>query len=219
MNINAIGISGYATSGKTEVAKYLEQHYGFKRRHIAEPLRAMLVPLLKAYGFEDDLIWAYLEGPLKEDVIPELGVTPRYLQITLGTEWGRVLIKDSIWAEAWRLAVKPDEVAINDSVRFPNEQEAIDKLGGFTIMIERPHVGPAKFTSGWGKALYEMFGLMWGVHPSERIDLIDPDYTITNDGTMAELHAKIDSIMAVNGFVKTGSLTDRLPRPQGDIAA
>src|SRR5436190_14270704 len=91
MNL-VIGLSGFAQSGKTTAALYLEQKYGIRRKHIAEPLRAMLAVLLKANGMKDSMITRYLEGDLKETVIPELGVTSRYAQITIGTEWGRNLI-------------------------------------------------------------------------------------------------------------------------------
>jgi hypothetical protein len=83
--IKAIGLSGYAGSGKSEVAKYLEAKYPCRRQHIAEPLRGMLRTLLQAFGMDEHTIWAYLEGPLKEQLIPELGVTSRQAQITLGT--------------------------------------------------------------------------------------------------------------------------------------
>ena len=47
---------------------------------------------------------------------------------------------------------------MNDSVRFPNEAEAIRQLGGVVIMIKRPGTKPAKFN--WGKIgefLYDKF--------------------------------------------------------------
>ena len=193
--IKAIGLSGYASSGKSEVAKYLERSYGCKRRHVAEPLRAMLRELLRAYKLDEHTIWAYLEGPLKEDVIPELGVTSRHAQITLGTEWGREHINDALWSNAWRMAVEDGEIAVNDSVRFPNEAAAIDELGGFVIRVTRPGVGPAKFQGGWGRALYNTAGLPWGIHPSERIDLVPYDYEIINDGSLIDLRYEIDAIM------------------------
>jgi len=69
-----------------------------------------------------------------------------------------------------------------------NEAEAIRKLGGIVIMIKRPGTKPAKFS--WGKLgefLYDKLGIMWGVHPSERIDLIKPDYIINNDASIEQL--------------------------------
>lgn len=98
---SAIGISGFAQSGKTTVANYIEERYGFERKHIAEPLRDMIVPLLRANGVAEDLIPRYLTGDLKEEVIPEIGVSSRSLQISLGTRWGREAVSRDLWAVTW----------------------------------------------------------------------------------------------------------------------
>jgi hypothetical protein len=195
----AVGLSGFAQTGKTTVANYIESKYGFRRQHIAEPLRAMLRTLLERYGLEDELITRYLTGDLKEEVIPCLGVTSRHAQITLGTEWGRDLIDDDLWARLWSYeAEAAGGKAMNDSVRFPNEEAAIQgALGGFTIMIERPGTEPVAYKWGkFGRFLYRTFGLMWGVHDSERIDRLNPDRVVVNDGTLEALYAEIDDIFA-----------------------
>lgn len=85
---------------------------------------------------------------------------------------------------------------MNDSVRFPNEADAIRSLGDVVIMIMRPGTKPAKFK--WGKLgefLYDKFGLMWGVHDSERIDRVKPDFIIHNDSSVEQLQADLDSAM------------------------
>jgi hypothetical protein len=201
MNTKAIGLSGFAGSGKSAVATYLERAYGFRRRHIAEPLRAMLRPLFAAYGIDDATTAVYLEGKLKETVVPEFGKTPRQLQITLGTEWGRQKVSDTLWTGAWKHAVASSEdIAINDSVRFPNERDVIQDLGGFVIHIERPGVGPASFTKWWGRTLYRLTGLLWGAHPSERTDLVVAEYVVVNDGTLQKLYDEVDIVMQRAGF-------------------
>jgi hypothetical protein len=197
--MTVIGLSGFAQSGKTTAALYLEKKYGVRRKHIAEPLRAMLAVLLQANGMSSDMISRYLEGDLKESMIPELGVTSRYAQITLGTEWGRQLINEDLWADTWAAGVADGESVMNDSVRFPNEATAIRSLGGVVIMIKRPGTKPAKFNWGkFGEFLYDKLGIMWGVHPSERIDLIRPDFIIHNDGSVEELYADLDKAMATH---------------------
>src|ERR1700682_4604648 len=99
--MTVVGLSGFAQSGKTTAALYLEQKYGITRKHIAEPLRAMLAVLLQANGMKASEITRYLTGDLKEQVIPCLGVTSRYAQITIGTEWGRKLIGEDIGDNTW----------------------------------------------------------------------------------------------------------------------
>lgn len=201
-----IGISGFAKSGKTTVASYLEDRFGYTRKHIATPLRAMLSPLLQAFGVPADEyqgvpnVYDYLEGFKKEDVIPGLGVTGRHLQVTLGTEWGRELVDPDLWAKAWVRGLTAKSKVINDSVRFPNEQAQIDRYHGKVIMIRRPGVGPRVFK--WqklGPYLYDK-GIWWGVHDSERLDRIYPDVVIENDGSMINLYDKLDEVMLSFGF-------------------
>jgi hypothetical protein len=194
----AIGLSGFAKSGKTTAAEYLESRYGYERRHIAEPLRDMLRVLLRRHRYDEALIDRYLTGDLKEEVIPALGVTSRHAQITLGTEWGRVQIDPALWSRTWAVENADRGQVMNDSVRFPNEETAIRQdLGGFTILITRPGTKPVAFKWGVaGRVLYKLFGCMWGVHDSERTDRLDPDYVIENDGTLEELYAELDFIMA-----------------------
>lgn len=193
----AIGLSGFAQTGKTTVANYIEAKYGFKRQHIAEPLRAMLRTLLQRFKLDDELITRYLTGDLKEELIPCLKVTSRHAQITLGTEWGRQLIDNDLWARLWSYEAEGSK-AMNDSVRFPNEEAAIQgALGGFTILVTRPGTEPVAYKWGkLGRYLYTNFGLMWGVHDSERIDRLNPDHVVVNDGTLEELYAKIDRIFS-----------------------
>jgi hypothetical protein len=194
--MDAIGLSGFAQSGKTTAAKYLEQRYGFERRHIAEPLRAMLASLMAANKIPADMIDRYLVGDLKDGVIiPEFGRTSRELQISLGTEWGREHVNPDLWVDTWSRGAG-DRPSMNDSVRFPNEEEGIRSMGGITILIERPGTGPVSFKWGKiGRKLYEWFGCMWGVHDSERVDRLHPDVRITNNGTVEDLHLAIDQAM------------------------
>jgi hypothetical protein len=198
----AIGLSGFAQSGKTTVANFIEKNYAFRRKHIAVPLRDMLAVLLRHNGLSDEMIYRYLEGDLKESVIPELGVTSRHAQITLGTEWGRELINPDLWANTWAFGVTERDRVMNDSVRFVNEEEVIkNKLKGFTILIVRPGTKPAKFKWGiFGEKLYDWFGLLWGAHASERTDLLNPTYVVVNDGTEEDLFAQIDGIMSDEGW-------------------
>lgn len=196
---HAIGLSGFARSGKTAAASYLERYYGYARRHIAEPLRAMIEVFLRENGVDERLIPRYLTGDLKEAVIPEIGCSARHLQITIGTEWGRYCVHPDIWVQMWARKAKERRLVQNDSVRFPNEERSIrDDLNGFTILIERPGTEPIAYKWGIaGKLLYRWFGLMWGVHDSERTDRLNPDYRIQNNGSLDDLYNEIDVIMAL----------------------
>ena len=86
---------------------------------------------------------------------------------------------------------------MNVSVRFPNEEDVIRSLGGFTILIVRPGTKPVKFKWGWiCEMLYDWFGVMWGAHDSERTDRLKPDFTIHNDSSVEQMYADIDAAMA-----------------------
>lgn len=197
MTIPPIGLSGFARSGKTTAADYLQQRYGYTRLHIADPLRDMLAALLRRFGMNSPEIHYYLEGGGKESVIPCLGVTSRHAQISLGTEWGRELIGPDLWANCWNYTASSVSAAMNDSVRFPNEENSIRRLNGFTILIVREGCGPAAFKGRIGRWLYETFGMMRGVHDSERVDRLRPDYIVHNTGTVEQLHAMLDMAMAM----------------------
>ena len=193
-----VGLSGYAGSGKTAAATRLTLRWGMTRQHIAEPLRRMLASLMRDFGYCEEHIERYLTGDLKEELIEGIGATSRHCQITLGTEWGRQQIRSDLWADLWvRQAQLAGGGVMNDSVRFPNEEIAIrDSDVGFTVLIQRPGTGPAAFK--WkrlGPLLYRRFGCMWGVHDSERVDRLNPDYVVVNDGTLSDLYDKIDAIM------------------------
>lgn len=198
-----IGLSGFAGTGKTEAARFIESEFGYTRQHIAEPLRRMIGSLLHDYGYSDENIERWLTGEWKDDVlIPELGVTSRHLQITLGTEWGREHVNPDIWAKLWRIQAEVGRAIdgkgrMNDSVRFPNEEQAVRRMRGITILITRPGNGPAAFK--WkrlGPVLYRWFGCMWGVHDSERVDRLKHDHVIVNDGTLEQLQQRIASVVA-----------------------
>ena len=207
--MRAIGLSGFAQTGKTTAANYIEARYGFTRVHIATTLRAMLAVLLRDLGYTEADIFDILEGHRKDGwLIPELERTSRDLQITIGTEWGRELVHPDVWVKTWTHLARAHPRAMNDSVRFRNEEAAIrDQLGGFTILIERPGAGPAKFTDSWAEAeFYKDGSIYWnGVHPSERLDLLRPDHIVVNDGSLDDLYAKIDGIMYEEGIVRPGA--------------
>lgn len=208
MSGSSIGLSGFAQTGKTTAANYLQEMYGFKRLHIAEPIRAMLSVLMRANGIPSDMIGRYLEGDLKDGVvIPEFGKTSRDMQITLGTPWGRNLVNNDLWVNTWRIMAEGYENVMNDSVRFLNEEETIKNMGGLTILIRRKGTGPVQFKDKWGKALYKWTGLLWGAHDSERPDRLDPDFIVDNDGSVEELYAQLDGIMMVYGIEKKNAVT------------
>lgn len=137
-----LGLHGPAGSGKTHLAQYLCQTYGWKRLSFAFPLRAMLSALFYEAGFDHADIMHLLNSQAgKNEPIPELcGLSPRRLMQTLGTEWGRQAAHPQLWVNLAQNKVQrlkksqPDLPGIVfDDVRFPNEKETIENIGGVVV--------------------------------------------------------------------------------------
>lgn len=130
-------------SGKSSVAAYLTS-YGYRTVSFASPLKAMVRSFLAHAGYTHDQMDDLFGPAKKEQILPELGVSPRHLLCTLGTEWGRECISPDVWLKCWQRNVKyyldNDLPVVCDDVRFPNEAELIRKLGGELWMVTRPGV-------------------------------------------------------------------------------
>lgn len=156
--VTVIGLMGAAGSGKTTAAAYLAERFGFERVRFAGPLKDML----RAVGLGEDEI----EGGSKETPSELLlGKTPRQAMQWLGTEWGRNLIGEDFWVNAWAARADRFPSVVAEDVRFPNEIGAIRSRGGIIIRIECPWAGSA---SG-------------GRHASEQAPPDSHDITIRND--------------------------------------
>jgi len=115
-------------------------------------------------------------------------LTPRQIMQLLGTEAGRVVIHPNIWVNAalvgyreqkrWEMVDSTNigryPKYILTDVRFPNEVQAIEELGGIVIRIERD-------------------GLVKSDHVSETaLDGWTFEHIIENNGTKEEFYQKIE---------------------------
>lgn len=183
-----VAISGYAQSGKTTIASYLDDRYGYVRYRFADTLKNML----RTMGLTDNQI----DGDEKEVPLDLLcGHTPRYAMQTLGTEWGRCSIGQEIWINAWSNSVKKylqndsdsmewDRIVVDD-VRFINELEKVKEVGGLIIRVERPNIVQIKNH----KSETALDDVKWN----------EIGHVIINDGTKEELFIKVDKILQENG--------------------
>lgn len=169
-----IGIAGRARSGKDTVANFIVAAIGGYRYSFADPIRAMLVPL----GVDmSDPYWQ----ARKEEPIPALGVSPRRMMQTLGTEWGRQLINPDMWLimAHQRLLQNGPGMVISD-VRFDNEAAWIRKHGGRIIHVIRPDTKAVE------------------AHASEDgIEIQDTDARLFNSGTLEELQLSARELLRV----------------------
>jgi hypothetical protein len=167
-----IGLQGYAGSGKSTVASYLVERYGFARRHIKFPLAKMFVSLLidSGLGETHDQIERYVNGDLKRTPIPEIGGrTATEIQQFLGTEFGRNFIHPDLWLDIWSVWAAGHERVVQESVRFANEAERCDVV--------------------W-EIRREGYGAHNG-HVSEGLPCAEP-VILWNNGSVEELYRQVD---------------------------
>lgn len=170
-------------SGKSEVAKvFTEQGYVLVK--FAHPLKEMIRALFRSIGVPESMIERLVEGDLKEEVIEDLGVTPRFLMQTLGTEWGRIAVNEDLWTTLFSTRVKNlmarGKSVVCDDMRFSNELAAVKALGGVSVRVVRPSTYvDGVFRNG-------------GYHASEgELDHHTTDILITNSGTLDDLRENV----------------------------
>ncbi|UIS25235.1 putative deoxynucleotide monophosphate kinase [Erythrobacter phage vB_EliS-L02] len=139
-----IGLIGRKGAGKDTAADMLMVR-GYENIKFAGALKDMLRALLSYQGVDHGTIERMVEGDLKEEPSEYLsGQTPRWAMQTLGTEWGRNLIANGLWVDVTiRRAMAGDQVVITDC-RFPNEKEAIEKVGGVVLGITADWITPVE---------------------------------------------------------------------------
>lgn len=179
-----IGISGYARTGKDEIAKVLVEEFDFERLAFADKLRECV------YAMNPVVLWDYDFGPLPKDryvsYIPLKWVIDtytwdgykstgwgthirKYLQ-RFGTEVGRDLLGQDIWVDATFMTLDVTKNYVVTDCRFANEAKGIITKGGKMWRIDRPGVGPVND------------------HISEiGLDQFPFDVRINNDGDLTDL--------------------------------
>ena len=166
-----IAFCGLKTSGKTTAAEYLT-HRGFKRESFASPLKEAAKIIFQL----DD---AQVYGDKKEVLDPRWDKTPRSILQLLGTEVGRS-IDDEVWIKNMQSRLENAQLVVIDDCRFPNEAEAVKKMGGVVVGIKRP-------------------GLTIDDHPSE-LELMENwcsmvDIEINNSDSIWSLYAMLERLL------------------------
>ena len=131
--------------GKSTCAKRLVDNHGFLCVSFASPIRHMVAQLLRDIGLTQDQVFYYVYGEGKDDNIEEIGTSSRYLLRTLGTGWGRDMVRKDLWIIPMARNVKTTVQEIGwpiviDDMRFPQEFAWVRTAGGITVRIHRPEL-------------------------------------------------------------------------------
>ena len=168
-----IGLSGYARSGKDEVAKILVEEYGYTRAAFADKIREFLYETNPQIGGNrlQHLIDTYGWEVAKSQ--PEV----RHLLQSIGVG-ARKLLGDDIWIYQVLKDLHPSDKVVISDVRFINEAECIGARGGQLWRIKRTGVEAVNS------------------HVSEHdMDGYQVDKILKNEGTLEELQTMVRSRM------------------------
>ncbi|MFI7481919.1 hypothetical protein ACH9EU_05830 [Kocuria sp. M1R5S2] len=185
-----IGLHGRKQAGKDTCGARLAAAHGYARVAFADPLRVFLTALDPLVGVRDGAglrlstvlaevggDWDRLKDESRDPVHREI----RTLLQKVGNEAGKAVFGETVWADrgletARRLGGR---VVITD-VRFDVEAAAVAAAGGRVVHVLRP-------------------GTAAGADPHASEAGIDPRWisaTIVNDGTVEQLWAKVDALVA-----------------------
>lgn len=92
--VTIVALNGEAGSGKSTVAAFLEQHYGFKRVAFATTLKEIV---RRAFDLTHEQV--YGDFAVKEIVDPRYNVSPRWLLQRIGTEGMRDVLGPDVHVE------------------------------------------------------------------------------------------------------------------------
>ena len=171
-----IGFTGAAGAGKDTAGMILAEQYGYHLFAFADPLYDALIAMTQ---YSED---RFRDRHLKEVEIPSLGVSPRKLLQTLGTEWGRDTIDKDWWVKLARSRVRQRmqcgyDVVVTD-VRFQNEVDMVREFEGTLIRIEREGTAAVRPHVSENPAIWEQ-----------------ADRTILNDGTITALDETLQALI------------------------
>lgn len=117
-----LALAGPKGVGKSYLANQLADEFEASVISYADPIR----DALKAIGVSFDCAKQEEQAPFKQSA--------RFMAQTLGTEWGRCLISDSIWLDLLAERVNATGgLIIIDDVRFDNEARQVKHLGGIVV--------------------------------------------------------------------------------------
>jgi hypothetical protein len=197
-----IGVVGLIGSGKGTVSDRLEQKHNFRKDSFARSLKDAVSSMFnwdremlegkteqsRAWREKPDVFWSKRFGK---------DVTPRWVLQYFGTEVMRQGMHDSIWIDSCMARYDGKPTVIADT-RFENEIKIIREMGGSILLVKRGQ------DPDWFTDYVEGNVVPKNVHLSEYAwAKSEYDHLITNDGTLEDLHSKIDDLIVSNKITHT----------------
>lgn len=173
--VEAIGLSGYARSGKDTVGRYLAEQ-GWLQVAFADSIRKSL------YAFNPRVTMDMRVADIVDDHGWETGklVSPemRILLQRLGTQVGRELLGENVWVDLTIRNIPDGSRVVFTDCRFENEADKVREIGGKVWRVNRPN----------GQAIND--------HISEvALDDYDFDQVFINDGDISDLTDKAEKAL------------------------
>jgi hypothetical protein len=182
--VRGVCLAGLSHVGKTESAKFLEDHYSMARCHVKSILGEMIAPMLLRLGITIDEMDDYIFGDKINDPLPgDPALTTRKL---LQAQGGGFLLDLPDPMIAQRLAVSqfaPGVPIIIESLRYAREADWFTDNGFKIIRLIRPGVETGD------------------AHKSENDQNFPVDVTIHNDSTLEDLYESLARAMKEFGIV------------------
>ena len=197
-----IGVVGLIGSGKGTVSDRLEQKHHFRKDSFAKSLKDAVSSMFnwdremlegktdesRAWREKPDVFWSKRFGK---------DVTPRWVLQYFGTEVMRQGMHDSIWIDSCMARYDGKPTVIADT-RFENEIKIIREMGGSILLVKRGQ------DPDWFTDYVEGNIVPKNIHLSEYAwAKSEYDHLITNDGTLEDLHSKIDDLLVSDKITHT----------------
>ena len=200
-----IAIQGEKQHGKSTISRHLQNKFYFNEVSLAYPIKQICAIVA------DEPIEYYDDEKKKEEMIPWMGITRRQLMQYVGTELFQnkmmeisplfaLMVGRTIWCkrayfeiekimERVRIENTRPRIVIPDN-RMPHEQafldETYDPKDILYIRVENPRKSKTEKT---------------GHYSETGVALLRYNAFISNDGTIEQLHDKVDDILESRGIL------------------
>lgn len=179
-----VGLMGIKKCGKSAAAEYLVEKHEFEEISFSSPLKKALKEL---FLFEDHQVYGTQEQKETSDS-RWFNCSPRKIMQFVGTDLLRDQlekimpgIKHDVFVKRFALwyleerKINPNKNYVISDVRFHNEMDYIQQLGGIVIRINRPGIESNDFHSS----------------EQELLKITSYNHRIENDGTLEEYFVKL----------------------------